>query len=353
MSEPSFGALFTRLFANSPDVIWIWSGDLSNLLYVNPTVEEWLDIDRATLFDAPDAYLEHVLEDDLDRRNAFTEWLTTAADQADQSSEFKSTFRCWGRDGTIRWLEERVHPIIAEDGSVHYWVGIVRDVTTDRELRETLAMQTDQFQLLNQIIRHDIRNEMNLGLDLLRGLRRSIDEPGLEKLGSLMERVVDLTETSRDMTEVIAQLADNPESVEIKPCLQREVATASMLSESATITVEGEIPDIEVETTGLLSAVFRNVLNNAIQHNDTDDPDVEVSVETLEDVVVIHIADNGPGIPDKSKELIFESGKTLTSKGTGFGLALVEKLLMLHGGDIYVWDNTPNGAIFTITLPLE
>ena len=69
--------------------------------------------------------------------------------------------------------------------------------------------------------------------------------------------------------------------------------------------------------------------------------------------------DNGPGIPDDSKEKIFEMFYTTGSRsgdgkrGLGLGLALCKSIVLAHSGTIDVLDNKPSGSIFRITLPAQ
>ena len=66
--------------------------------------------------------------------------------------------------------------------------------------------------------------------------------------------------------------------------------------------------------------------------------------------MAVHIADNGPGIPDERKDEIFGRGeKGLESSGTGLGLYLVDTLVQRYGGDVTVSDGT-EGAEFVVTL---
>jgi len=51
----------------------------------------------------------------------------------------------------------------------------------------------------------------------------------------------------------------------------------------------------------MLASVFRNLLNNAVQHNDTDAPEVTVTCEETDDRIRVRVADNGPGVPDAEK----------------------------------------------------
>ncbi|MDQ2071263.1 ATP-binding protein [Haloarcula sp. H-GB4] len=98
--------------------------------------------------------------------------------------------------------------------------------------------------------------------------------------------------------------------------------------------------------------MFRNVLTNAIQHNDSAPPSVAVDVTDDGDAVSVTVSDNGPGIPDEQKRTVFERGeKRPDSEGTGVGLYLVRTLVDAYGGDVWVEDNEPRGAVVGLTLP--
>ena len=102
----------------------------------------------------------------------------------------------------------------------------------------------------------------------------------------------------------------------------------------------------------MLDSVLRNLLKNAIQHNDSEIPEVQVSATERAGMAVVRIADNGPGVPDSQKDTIFGRGeKGLESEGTGIGLYLVETLLDSYGGDIRIEDNEPSGSVFVVELP--
>jgi signal transduction histidine kinase len=119
------------------------------------------------------------------------------------------------------------------------------------------------------------------------------------------------------------------------------------------VTAEGAIPDVDVVGNEMLGSIFRNLLQNAIQHNDKTPPEVTVSTAEADDRIEIYIADNGPGIPDAQKEEIFGRGeKGLESSGAGIGLYLVQSLVDGYGGDVWVEDNDPEGSVFVVSLPI-
>jgi signal transduction histidine kinase len=99
--------------------------------------------------------------------------------------------------------------------------------------------------------------------------------------------------------------------------------------------------------------VFRNLLKNAIQHNDKAVAEVTVSATEQDDVVAIRIADNGPGVSDDQKATLFGKGeRDLESTGSGMGLYLVDTLVTSYGGEVWIEDNDPEGSIFVVELPI-
>lgn len=98
----------------------------------------------------------------------------------------------------------------------------------------------------------------------------------------------------------------------------------------------------------LLRYVFENVLQNAIQHNDQEQPHVEVTAERTGDEVSVTIGDDGPGIPRQHLDSLTEPEMT---GDHGVGLYLVSTLVRQYGGDLDIADDEPRGTRVTITLP--
>lgn len=77
------------------------------------------------------------------------------------------------------------------------------------------------------------------------------------------------------------------------------------------------------------------------------------AVKTSEHVLLI-VADNGPGIPEKAREKLFQPfASSLTPGGTGLGLAIARELAQLHGGDVHLLQTGTDGTSFEIKLPLK
>ena len=109
--------------------------------------------------------------------------------------------------------------------------------------------------------------------------------------------------------------------------------------------------------TRLIIQVIINILDNAIKYTPKDSM-ITITTEKQKDKAIISIADNGAGIPDELKERVFDMFYTGANKladsrrSIGLGLALCKSIISVHGGEIFVKDNVPSGAIFTFTLPI-
>lgn len=235
-------------------------------------------------------------------------------------------------------------------------LGYAREITELKEYEAELESQRDNLEVLNMVVRHDIRNNLQLVLAYAETLEDHVQTGGEEYIQQVLEAAgdaVDITETARDVTEILLQQQTECEPVELQGILQNEIEDVRSSNSQAIVRVTDPIPEIEVLADDMLASVFRNLLSNAISHNDKDVPEVTVTPSTAEDVVRIRIADNGPGISEEQKERIFEEGeKGIDSGGTGLGLYLVQTLVDRYGGQVWVEDNEPEGSVFVVELPV-
>lgn len=100
--------------------------------------------------------------------------------------------------------------------------------------------------------------------------------------------------------------------------------------------------------------VFSNLLDNAVKHSPPTAP-VAVRMELEDDAVVVHVTDEGPGLPPGELERIFERfvrGRGTTVQGTGLGLHICRQIVEAHHGRIWAESAEGRGATFTVRLPL-
>lgn len=224
-------------------------------------------------------------------------------------------------------------------------------VKHEQELRE----QRNNLDLLNQIVRHDIGNNLQVisgNADLLRTVDNDEIRPQIDRIRQSARDASELLKTAGDLATVMCKTEWQTSTVSLAPELSSTIEAVDSTYTDAQLMIADELPSVQVQAGDLLKSVFRNVLTNAVQHNDSESPTVTVTATELDEVVNVKIADNGPGIPDDQKEKILQKGsKGPESSGTGIGLYLVETLTRAYGGEVSVEDNQPSGTVVTVTLP--
>jgi len=111
------------------------------------------------------------------------------------------------------------------------------------------------------------------------------------------------------------------------------------------------------DRTGMTSVIL-NLLENAVKYSPAP-AEIEASIAQQNGQLILKFADQGYGIPDREKQMVFNkfyrvgSEDTRKTKGTGLGLYIVQQIVQAHGGAISVEDNEPQGTVFRIELPVH
>lgn len=148
-----------------------------------------------------------------------------------------------------------------------------------------------------------------------------------------------------------------PEPVDLGQLVDDEVTRARLLSPDVTVTAGGSRPVVAGDLTAL-RGVVRNLLDNA-RRAAAPTGTVQLTTATSEHEVVLHVRDNGGGVPIRDRERIFDrlvrldAARSADAGGTGLGLAIARATARAHGGDLVCLpvDAPAVGADFRLTLP--
>lgn len=212
----------------------------------------------------------------------------------------------------------------------------------DQETRR-LRRTRDAVAFVNGMLRHDVRNDANV----IAGYARRLDDD--EEAGTVLreraETVIERTEQARAVTETVTGTAD-PDPVDLVTMVETAAGSADRTYTRATVGTD--LPDeLFVRANEALRPALDNLLENAVEHNDREEPRVEVAAERVGEVARLRIADDGPGIPDAEKPTLFDHD----GPGTAKGLHVVDTIVDGLGGTVRVEDNEPRGAVFVVDLP--
>lgn len=238
-----------------------------------------------------------------------------------------------------------------ENGEFQGTVGVVRDIT-DRKRRE------QRLAVLNRLLRHNLRNEINLILGHAERLETAIeDEEYLRDVRTIHETGYGLIELS-DKSRRLSQIHDNSDGKDkfIDVIEQIEHIIADFHDDYSDVILDfdkpsdDKTPHIVGQEIWFTTAV-RNLIENAIEHNETSQPRVSITVQSGTDHTQVQVRDNGPGLPEVEQEVLETGAETPLQHSSGLGLWLVHWCMTAFGGDISFDDADPHGAVVTLEFP--
>ncbi|MBI1238542.1 MAG: HAMP domain-containing protein [Alphaproteobacteria bacterium] len=203
-------------------------------------------------------------------------------------------------------------------------------------------------------INHDLRNLLATA-QLTSDRIATVSDPAVQRLAprliSAIDRAVELTSATLRYARA-EEAAPQRRLVPLRPVVE-EVLTAC--ETQGPVTVENLVPgEIEIDADpDQLFRLLMNIVRNAVQVLEAQGQgSVRVIAIKSAGKAVIDIADNGPGIPERAREHLFEPFTgSARSGGTGLGLAIAKELALAHGGDITLIRTGAEGTVFRITIP--
>lgn len=108
----------------------------------------------------------------------------------------------------------------------------------------------------------------------------------------------------------------------------------------------------EIQVQQVLVNLVKNAID-AVKSSSCTNPAVNIDVTSNEQSVEIRVSDNGSGVPDDFKKLLFEPFYTTKKHGVGLGLSICKNIAILHGGKLTHKNRKSGGARFTLSLPLS
>ena len=214
---------------------------------------------------------------------------------------------------------------------------------------------------------HEIKNPLTpIQLSAERMRRKylkTLPEDESEVLDRATHTIVQQVESMKEMVNAFSNYARAPDidiSLFSIDKLVHEVVDLYRAQESdieIVLKTDSTLPDIEADI-GRVGQILHNLIRNSIEALErTGDGVIEVGVSAAElhgvDVIVIRVADNGPGFKTDSVSQVFDPYVTTKPKGTGLGLAIVKKLVEEHAGTIEAENRVEGGALIRIQLPLD
>jgi signal transduction histidine kinase len=251
-----------------------------------------------------------------------------------------------------------VSPLSDGKGSRHGVICLFTDLTPVVEMEEQLRLKESLAQVgeLTAGIAHEFRN----GLATIHGYARLLD------LKALPESFRPYVEGIRGETDALGEVVTNflnfarPAQVSFSPVPLRPIAERAAeevrneaRAHGGDVEIRGDFPTVDGDDV-LLRQAFSNLLRNAVEAcvGASIPPRVVIEGRSEPGHVRVSVDDNGPGIPVAERERVFRPFVTTKGRGTGLGLALVQKIIVTHNGRIQVATRPGGGASLQVVLPL-
>ena len=230
----------------------------------------------------------------------------------------------------------------------------MRDVTTDREYEQRL-------EVVNRLLRHNLRNDMNKVAGWAeiaeRGVRDDESQAALRRIQTVADDVADMSRKARRIETTLEARSGDLVSVDAVRVIESTVDDLRERWPDAAVELSvPEAANVRAQAPELLEVAFRNVVENAIEHDDRSPTRVEVSLRTEAGAgsepgwTVLEAADQGPGIPAMERAALLAGEETPLEHGSGLGLWLVRWITETAGGEVEFAENEPRGSVVRIRL---
>ena len=206
---------------------------------------------------------------------------------------------------------------------------------------------------LNALLRHEVLNSVNVieGYADLVVVDPGVDDSTRARVEKIRHQSSDLSRIIKDVRLLLTASDGDPEVEVLDLVSVVRTAIDDLQTTYGAVDVRLSAPNsARVPVGDPLNRVFSNLLNNAVKHNDRENPEVRVAVERSADAVTVRVADNGPGIPADVRDRLFERNAGGRSDH-GSGLYLTKTLVDHYGGRVALSGTGPEGSVFTVELP--
>ena len=259
------------------------------------------------------------------------------------------------------------------------WIQIgegFNELSTGLAAREAAVHEREQrLEVLNRILRHNVRNDMNVVLGYADVIGELTDREEVtraaETIRSKGRGLVDLGEKARWIDEGLDGDVVNRRRLDLVPVVAD--AVDGVAERYPAVEVHTELPaSATAFVSPAVEAAVRNVVENAFEHNDASTPRITVTVDANVEAhpeagsndaatgstepaadgwVRIVVTDNGPGIPDHEQAVVKEGRETALEHGSGIGLWLSRWLVDHSDGRLEFTESEPRGAVVTLWFP--
>jgi len=298
----------------------------------------------------------------------YSEALGASSDMTKLIAECLTTGKIFRREevehippaGDTRHLGVTISPIRRGEGKISGAICLLTDLTELAALQQRMQLKENLAALgeLSAGIAHEFKNALATISGYAQMIRsESTETEALDYAERILEQTRNITHVVTEFLKYARPLEIPDERVPLQAMVERVVSEVGEALPQVKIVCEGTFGDTGGDE-GLLRQALLNLARNAAEACAITEGGGRVVVrgEIVQsdetEFQRISVCDNGPGIPPNVLPKLFRPFFTTKAKGTGLGLAVVQKIVVQHGGQVEVRNRPEGGAEFIVTLPL-
>ena len=349
--------LFKTISNASPAALWMTNKDEKNVFVSNT----WLQWTGKTFEEQINrGWLSAVVEEDKEITiSKFRECFA-------ERKNFITEFRFARKEGELRWGLTEGRPYYDINGYFAGYAGSVTDITEIKKLEE----RKDDF---IKMASHELKTPITSIKGYVQLLLNIYDELNEEKFQAsritVKSSLYTISKQVSKLTRLVSELLDlsriesgklelRKSEFDLGVLVEEVVQDARLTTSKHAVIINNDFEGNVYADKDRIAQVLLNLLTNAIKYS-PDADNIEVYVEGNKKQAIIKVKDHGIGIDKKDQNRIFErfyrvEGKSeQTYPGFGIGLFIAAEIIQRHKGTISVESEKGNGAVFTITLPVN
>ncbi len=263
------------------------------------------------------------------------------------------------KDGTEFPVEIGLNPIHTREGM--FVLSAIVDITERNRSNRQLQLKTEEMEQFIYIVSHDLKSPLVTGLGFL-GLLK--DDLAAGRVDDVLDSIDRIERANKRMSQLIddllqfsrvGRIRDEPEEIDVTALVQQigDDLAPQLEAARAKLEIQENMPHIVADSVRVRE-VFENLLTNAIKYGcSAEQPKITIGSVAHKDELRYYVRDNGDGIPEEHHERVFGVFQRLKSdeKGTGVGLAIVARVMQLHGGTAWIESAPGDGATFWLSFP--